>query len=185
MFLGQLKNQLQWYRQKAKTNYINKAPAQKPDEMLLDTRHGDAESEAGYDDDEMLLDHDVGQIMDGLEADEPLFSQTSQTGTPLFASQTSTLSTVSTNLSVESDDRSLQLAHIKWNSSSIDPQAVKSLADVALRTLMGAVFPWRNPRLQDVEIKDRPQVSISTLVPSMFSPGFKNVSFASYKSNRT
>ncbi|KAH7408044.1 hypothetical protein BKA64DRAFT_437623 [Cadophora sp. MPI-SDFR-AT-0126] len=145
--------------------------------MLLDGPRRDEVSERGWGEDDMLLtdriDHTVMEEYSG----EMLFSQTSNDGTPPL-SQSSTISaTASTDSTISLADlncTSLVRTNLSQVSRPIPIATTSMLADAAFRSLMGAAPPRRQSKLQILQLRTHPQVPMSTFVPSMFSPGFKN-----------
>ncbi|KAG4443375.1 hypothetical protein IFR05_001164 [Cadophora sp. M221] len=174
---SQLDSQLVWYRCQMKIKSTRDVRAEVEEEIMLGSTSANM---VGWDGEEMMLDHETRFTRsEDCDGDELLFSQTSDVSSSLFLSQSSKSSTLSTNLSTgldhqyttRSDFEQFSVERIPWPMSSASPLR---LADAAFRILMGAGTPRRNLRLSDVEIKDRPQLSMSTLVPSIFSPGFRN-----------
>ncbi|KAH7305079.1 hypothetical protein BKA65DRAFT_203760 [Rhexocercosporidium sp. MPI-PUGE-AT-0058] len=167
-------SQLCWYRRKMKATSTNDVYAAVQKKIRLDDAGSNDVADAGWAED-MLLDHDVGHTgIKDFDEDEPLLSQTSDVASSFFLSQASTLSNSYTNNLLGPDDTSLTGPHFEWSSSPMGSSAPSRLAEVAFGALMGASISRQDLGVRDVDMKDHPQLSISTLVPSMFSPGFKN-----------
>ena len=148
------------------------------EEKLLDDLCGDEVSEAGWYDESLLLDDvDFGATKETSDDDMLLSQSPNETTPPL--SQSSTISTATSTDSTIflTDSNSLVETGCSWDSPVPTNMTTISFADFAFRTLMGANL-GRQLRIPGLQLRSRPHVTMSSFVPSMFTPGFKNVSLA-------
>jgi len=171
---GQLQSQLSCYRQRLKRKLGSNVKAGSGEEKLLDDLCGDEVSEAGWYDESLLLDDvDFGATKETSDDDMLLSQSPNETTPPL--SQSSTISTATSTDSTIflTDSNSLVETGCSWDSPVPTNMTTISFADFAFRTLMGANL-GRQLRIPGLQLRSRPHVTMSSFVPSMFTPGFKN-----------
>ncbi|KAL2073906.1 hypothetical protein VTL71DRAFT_11232 [Oculimacula yallundae] len=141
--------------------------------MLLDTINGGpGQIESTPQDDDMLLDDESDQTIGDFDEHDLIFSQPSDVTSSFFHSQPSTIYPMPPpDLESQSSLTTLPTRP----QSQISSPTLLTLTDIAIRTLMGAAVSRSDSKRQDVEFKRLPQLSMSTLAPSMFSPGYKNL----------
>ncbi|KAK0106800.1 hypothetical protein ONS95_003522 [Cadophora gregata] len=174
---SQLNTQLFNYRQKLKRGLLRDVQMQNLEGMLLGGQYRYDACEGGWNEGKMLLTEHIDRSNVEEHDEEMIFSQMANDET-LPLSQSSSISTTSsTNTTISStcsSYTSLVRPNLDGKSFSLKFAFTSALADEAFRTLMGAAVPKRLSRFQDFQLKSLPQVPMSTFVPSMFSPGFKN-----------
>ncbi|CZT44860.1 uncharacterized protein RSE6_16063 [Rhynchosporium secalis] len=169
-------------RQKFRKGLLNENRADSKEEtqdgMMLDDSVTEIElPPVAWYEEEMMLCYgsDSDRIIEELGGDESISSQSSNLTSTIFHSQSSIPSTISSKYSTGAESQSFLKESLSRQSLLLDSPGSMLLADTAFRTLMGAAVPRSYAKRQDIAFKRLPQLCMSTLIPSMLCPGFKNL----------